>query len=246
MTTGGDIRLSDSDLLAAWEAGLGAAPVARAVAVAARVAPGDERVEDWTIGHRDGLLLDVHAAVFGSAIELVTDCPACREALELTLQTGELRVPSGEAGAEHELTDEASGVRLRFRLPSSADLLAVAAVEDVAAARIALAERCIAVAERSGEPVAPLPESAVAALAARIAELDPQADIDLALACHECGHRWTAPFDVADHVWRRLDARARTLVADIAALAATFGWSEDAILGLSPERRRLYLDLAGA
>jgi hypothetical protein len=239
MTTGGDIRLSERDVLAAWEAGLGAAPVARAVAVAARAAPADERVEDWTIGRRDGLLLDVHAAVFGSAIELVTDCPACGEALELTLQVGDVRVPCGEAGAEHELTDEASGMHVRFRLPSSADLLAVAAVADVAAARIALAERCAAPAEA-------LPESAVAALATRIAELDPQADIDLALSCGQCGHRWTAPFDVADHVWRRLDARARTLVADVAALAASFGWSEDAILDLSPERRRLYLDLAGA
>jgi hypothetical protein len=242
MTTGGDIRLSDGDVLAAWEAAREATPVARALAVAARAAPTGERVEDWTIGSRDGLLLDVHAAVFGRAIELLTDCPACDEVLELALSVPDVRVESGEAGVEHELSDPASGMRLRFRLPSSADLVAVAAVDDAGAARTALADRCVV----GAEPAGPLPESAVATLAARIAELDPQAEIDLALRCGECGHRWTAPFDVADHVWRRLDARARALVAEVAALAAAFGWSEDEILGLSPERRGLYLDLVGA
>jgi hypothetical protein len=86
----------------------------------------------------------------------------------------------------------------------------------------------------------------VAALATRIAELDPQADLHLALACGACEHRWTAPLDVADLVWRRVDARARSLVADVAALAAAFGWTEGEILGLSAERRRVYLDLVGA
>jgi len=231
--------LSDADVLAAWEVGRAAAPVARAVAVAARAAPPGERVEDWTIGRRDGLLLDVHDSLFGGAIELVTDCPACGAALEMTLRVPDVRVGCGKAGAAHELCDPESGIHLRFRLPSSADLLAVAAVEDLAAARQALAQRCVTSA-------GPLPESAVAALAARIAELDPQADIDLALRCGECGERWTAPFDVADHVWRRLDARARALLAEVAALAAAFGWNEDEILGLSAARRRLYLDLVGA
>jgi hypothetical protein len=77
MTAGEDIRLSEMDLLAAWDAGAGTPAVARAVAVAARAAPAGARVDTWTIGRRDGLLLDVHAAVFGSEIELVTACPAC-------------------------------------------------------------------------------------------------------------------------------------------------------------------------
>jgi hypothetical protein len=129
-----------------------------------------------------------------------------------------------------------------FRLPSSADLLAIAAIDDVVEARAALADRCVI----SREPGGVLPEVAVAALAARIAALDSQADLDLALVCGVCEHRWIAPLDVADLVWRRVDARARSLVADVAALAAAFGWTEPEILGLSAERRRVYLDLVGA
>jgi hypothetical protein len=239
MTAGEDIRLSEVDLLAAWEAGAGRPAAARAVAVAQRAAPAGARVDAWTIGRRDGLLLDVHAAMFGSEIELVTACPACEEALELTLAVDEVRSPCGDAAAEHELVDEASGVSVMFRLPSSADLLAASAISDIDEARLALAERCVI----GGSP---LPESAVAALAERCADLDPQAEIELALVCAECGHSWTAPFDVADHVWRRIDARARTLVAEVAALAGAFGWSEADVLGLSADRRRMYLDLAGA
>jgi hypothetical protein len=178
--------------------------------------------------------------VFGNAIELVTACPACDEALELTIAVDDVRSPHGDAGAEHELVAETGGAPIVFRLPSSADLIAVAAIADIGEARMALAQRCV-IAGATG-----LSEAAVAALAARVAELDPQADIELALVCAECGHGWTVPFDVADHVWRRIDARARTLVAEVAALAGAFGWSEAEILGLPADRRRLYLDLVGA
>ncbi len=233
------IRLSELDILAVWQEGAGAPAVVRAVAVASRASSHPEAVSDWSIGRRDALLLDVHAAVFGGGIELVTACPACDEALELTVAVDDVRSPHGDAGAEHELVDEMSGVRVVFRLPSSADLLAVAPIDDIVAARQALAEHCVI-----GD--AALPEGVVAALAARVAELDPQADIQLALVCAECGHGWTVPFDVADHVWRRIDTRARTLVAEVAALASAFGWTEAEILGIPADRRRLYLDLVGA
>jgi hypothetical protein len=239
MTSGPNLRLTDADLLDAWEAGARAAPVERAVAVAARARPSD-RDDEWSVGRRDALLLDVHAAAFGSVVELVTECPACGEALELTLAVDDVRTPCGDASAEHRLT--AGGLRMTFRLPSSADLVAVAAIEDVAEARAALAERCVTSLQLAGA----LPEAAVAALAARMAELDPQADLNLSLVCGSCGHRWTAPLDVADVVWRRVDARARSLVGDVATLAAAFGWTEGEILGLSPDRRRVYLDLVGA
>lgn len=248
MIAGAAIRVSDADVLRAWEAGADATPVERAVAVAARVAPAGAPVGEWTIGRRDGLLLDLQAAAFGREIELVTSCPACGEALELAFDAADVRSAFGEAGVEHELEDPAGGMRLVFRLPSSADLLAVVELADAGAARRALAERCVVRAERDGEPVGAgeLPETALAALAARAAELDPQADLELSLSCAQCGHRWSTPFDVADHVWRSLDARAYALMHEVAALGAAFGWTEAEVLRLPPGRRRRYLELAGA
>jgi hypothetical protein len=239
MTAGRDIRVTDADLLAAWEQSVHATPVERAVAVAALGTTSD-RVGTMSVGRRDALLLDVHDLTFGSDVELVANCPACGEALELSLTVDDVRSPCGDADAEHSLA--AGGVRMVFRLPSSADLMAIATIDDILEARAALAERCVI----SREPSGVLPDTAVEVLAARIAALDSQADLDLALMCGVCEHRWTAPLDVADFVWRRVDARARSLVADVAALAAAFGWTEREILGLSAERRRVYLDLVGA
>ena len=125
MTAGADIRLSDADLLRAWEAGAAATAVERAVAVATCAAPAEERVGEWTIGRRDALLLDIQAAAFGGDIELVTACPACDEALEVAFSAADVRSPCASAGAEHALDDPASGVRIVFRLPTSADLVAV-------------------------------------------------------------------------------------------------------------------------
>lgn len=230
------ISFSELGLLEAWAEGAGTPGVARAVAVAARAAPHPADVSGWTIGRRDALLLEVHAAAFGDVIELVTACPACAEELELSVTVEDVRHPYGDATAEHELVDPVSGARIAFRLPSNADLLAVSSIDDIGAARQALAERCV-----RGDEV--LPETVVAALAASVAELDPQADVQLALVCAGCQHRWTVPFDVAEHVWRRVDSAARTLVAEVAALAGAFGWSEAEILGLPADRRRLYLDL---
>jgi hypothetical protein len=248
MSAGAGIRLSEASLLSAWEAGAGAAPVERALAVAACAAPPGERVEEWTIGRRDGVLLEVHVAALGGRIELVTTCPACDEKLELEIAAADVQSPCGEAGVEHELEDRASGVRLRFRLPSSADLLAVIGLDDVDAARRALAKRCIVGAERDGAPVAvqTLPDTAIGALAGRVAELDPQADVELALSCAECRHEWSTRFDVAEHVWHGVDARAHSLMYQVAALAAAFGWTEAEVLRLPPGRRRRYLELAGA
>ena len=224
-----------------------AAGRARARARGSRRAP-DARIETWTVGRRDAALLDVHGGLFGSEVELVTECPACEAELELAFGVDDIRGACADERALHQVVDPVTGIALEFRVPSSADLLAVVGMSDVAAARAALAERCVARAEADGAPVAPgaLPETALAALAARAAELDAQADVELALACAECEHAWSLPFDVADHVWRRLDARARSIVSDVAELAAAYGWTEPEVLRLSPPRRRLYLDLAGA
>jgi hypothetical protein len=233
-------------VLGAWEAGEAASPVERALAVAERAAPDGEHVAEWSIGRRDALLLDVHDATFGGEIVLVTACPACAEALELAFGAAQIRSPWGAADAVNEL--QAGGVRLTFRLPVSADLLAVADLADAHTARCALVERCVLDARRDGTPVpaGDLPEETVRALAARAARLDPQADIELSLSCAECGHGWSTTFDVAGHVWGVLAARARSLLAEVAALAAAFGWTEHEVLRLPEGRRRRYLDLAGA
>jgi hypothetical protein len=241
-------RLSDPALLAAWEAGAQRNPAERALALAAAGVPAPERqqVGRWSPGQRDALLLELRAATFGDRLDGLVACPACDEQLEVTVHADDLRAEAGDPGAERDLLVDETGHRITFRLPASQDL-AAAAHRPADQALAALVEGCVVDAERGGEPVPArsLPEAAVTALGAAMAGHDPQADIRLACTCPGCGHRWSALFDIGDFLWREVDERARTLLGEVAALAAAFGWNEAEVLELSEHRRRHYLELVG-
>jgi len=76
--------------------------------------------------------------------------------------------------------------------------------------------------------------------------LDPNADLALAVHCPDCGGASGAQLDAGILLWDEIDARARTLLAEVHALASAYGWSEGAILALDPARRASYLALVGA
>jgi hypothetical protein len=139
------------------------------------------------------------------------------------------------------------GYRVEFRLPNSYDLAAIALETDVEQARGQLLARCITqVAYRNHhEPASPdqLPADLIAALAARLAEADPQAEIELALTCENCGANWTALLDIALFLWTEISARVRRLLREVHTLALAYGWREADILALSDARRQLYLEM---
>jgi hypothetical protein len=248
MTGGAGPEISQPVLFDAWEQGLRGTPAERAIGLVAHATAEPAAVDDWTVGQRDACLLDLHEASFGPVIEAVTPCPECSEPQEVTFEVADVRAAFGDAAREHELVHEASGLRVMFRLPSSVDLCEAALADDAHEARCCLLERCVLSAARNSEPVAAcsLPDDAVAALGEQIALHDAQADIELSLSCTECGHSWQVQFDPADYLWRKFDRRVRELLAETAALARAFGWSEGEILALPESRRRHYLDLAGA
>ena len=54
----------------------------------------------------------------------------------------------------------------------------------------------------------------------------------------------SAPLDLTDFLWRRVASEAPQLMAEVAELAAAFGWTEAEVVGLGAARRRVYLELA--
>lgn len=233
--------LSDRDVLEAWERGDGRPPPDRALAVVAQGHPGGEgELAHRPLGMLDADLLATHAATFGERVEGVVSCPACGESLELSLETDDLRAGHADPGAEYSL--DRAGHRVTFRAATAADLRAAARS---GSPREVLVERCVTAAEGDGRAVdaGRLPDEVVSALSERMAAIDPQADLRLALECPDCAHHWSERLDLGDFVWRELEARARRLFLDVARLAAGYGWDEDAILRLSSPRRRVYLDL---
>jgi hypothetical protein len=239
-----DTTLTQAELLSMWECGEGARPSRRALALLSGAAPetAAEGLAEMSVGRRDAALLSLRERLFGSAFTGVTTCPACGEEIEIAFDAEEVRREVGGATSVRIVDGE---YEVEARLPSSADLAAIDAIVDLDAARECLFARCVVQATRGGETIeaGDVPESAVALVARAMAALDPQADVQLALACPSCAHAWREPFDVATFLWSEVSAFARRLLGDVHDLARAYGWSEQAILDLSPARRNAYLEI---
>jgi hypothetical protein len=76
-----------------------------------------------------------------------------------------------------------------------------------------------------------------------MAERDPQAEIELELACPACGSAFSVVFDTATFFLQELDARAKGLMQEVHTLAWHYHWSERDILQMPRQRRARYLEL---
>jgi hypothetical protein len=237
-----------AQLLETWERGLGLPPALRTLTLlgASWRDPTLDRLADLTIGELDRRLLNLREQTFGGCLNGITTCPACSEKLEISLNVADLYVKSSNE-LPASLMFEQSGYRIKFRLPNGSDLLALEQDADITHDRMRLLRRCIlsACRETVEIPAANLPDEIITAIAAKMAEADPQADMLISLRCPQCAHRWHAPLDISSFFWSELDAWAAQLLRDVHAFALAYGWNETDILSLSATRRRLYLEMIG-
>ncbi|MGD8791837.1 MAG: phage baseplate protein [Anaerolineae bacterium] len=244
--------LTAIQLLDTWEQGYARPPARQALLLLAAASPGTplEALARLSIGRRDRRLLRLRAWTFGPRIVARADCPACGERLELDFRVEDL-VADEAAGLDtnpEPLALQMAGYDLRFRLPNSLDLEAVAASGGNGEGRRRLLARCLLEARgEAGEaPAETLPDEVVEAVAARMAAADPQAEVELALSCPACDHRWQAVFDISAFFWEEVEAWAQRTLREVHALAGAYGWRETDILALSAWRRQAYLEMIGA
>ena len=76
-----------------------------------------------------------------------------------------------------------------------------------------------------------------------MAQADPQADVQLALSCPVCGHKWQTAFDIVSFFWSEINAWAARILREVHILAWGYGWREADILALRPWRREVYLEM---
>ncbi|HSB09201.1 MAG TPA: phage baseplate protein, partial [Blastocatellia bacterium] len=219
--------LSASELLNAWEKSLSEPPSTRALALLSAacsdVAP--QALARLSIGQRDARLLTLREWAFGAQLDSVANCPNCGEQLEWTLDAAELRT-APQAEPVGELSLDVDEYHVRFRLPDSLDVAAVADFKDLISARRALFERCILAASRNGQQItaAELPEFVREALVKQMSQADPQADTRLDLTCPACSHCWQPVFDIESFFWSEINAWARRLLQEVHTLANAYGW----------------------
>lgn len=211
---------------------------------AASVESSIDVVAGLSIGARDQSLLTLREWTFGSQLASVANCSACGERLEWTVDTAHLRASQAPA-LPGDISFEADGYSISFRVPNSLDLGAVADTEDAALASRVLLERCVIAAQHDGREITAghLPDSVAEIIAQRMAEADPQGDIQIDLACPTCGHRWRALFDIESFFWSEINAWAQRVLSEVHLLACAYGWRESDILSLTPWRRQFYLGL---
>jgi uncharacterized protein (UPF0212 family) len=198
------------------------------------------------LGRRDALLLELRERLFGTAIDVVATCPQCAATVEATFRCDDLLLTSpGTEAATLEHVSPVDGVRMQFRLPDSNDLLALEHCDDADEARQLLLERCVLAASDAGEArdVRSLSPPLQTEIAQAMAQADPQADLQLAFRCPDCGHDWQPVFDIARFLWQELHAWALRMLRDVDTLACAYHWREADILSLSPHRRQAYLEL---
>jgi hypothetical protein len=232
--------LNATQLLALWDAGQTRHPIDRALLALALAMPEEapDQLADRPVGWREASLLALRNATFGNSLDGYAPCPACGSLMEFRIDGAallhELPVPAADALIECD--------GHQWRLPSSRDQAMIVNASDPEAAVQRLLERCRLAGKHVGGAVTP---SDLAELEARMEALDPAANISLAMRCNDCGHVWDAMLDVGCCFWDELGTRARQLLEAVNRLASAYGWSESAILALSPARRAAYLQMIG-
>ena len=239
--------LASPDLLNAWEQGLGRGAAERAL-ILLRLAAGEEASQKdparWPIGQRDACLLDLRESVFGQEVDGIASCPECGARQEFRMPVSQLRVAGPEHGADLALVR--GDYQVDFRLPDSLDLCELEAASGAGGdLSLRLLQSCVTNVTAGDQPVAvaDLPAELVQQISARMAQADPQADINLSLLCPDCSHQWSEPFDIASFLWTELSAWASRTLFEVHQLAAAYGWSEAESLSMSPRRRGFYLEM---
>jgi len=240
--------LSAAELLTVWERGLAQSWVQRPLSLLEIACPeqSTDELAQLSIGQRDSRLLTLREQTLGAQIVSKEMCKKCGEWVEMKFEISDIRLLP-EAEASEELSLEQDGYEVTFRLPNSVDLAENSAISNVEAVTARLLSQCVVSVRHGGESVdiEQLPPEVEQALLAQMEEADPQANVQLAIACPACGHEWQSMFDIVSFFWHELDVWARRLLGEVHVLALAYGWCEADILAMSAQRRQLYLEMIG-
>lgn len=238
--------LPAAELLEAWERGWSESPPARALTLLERACPDFESdaLARLSIGQRDALLLALRESTFGSSVTALATCPECSEQLEFSFGIEDIRVPGVSLEPVEPISLEAEGLRLRFRLPDTRDLLMIAPAGDEQRLRAQLIDRCLLSAQTfGGQPPREIPETLLLKMEEEMSKRDSQASIEMALDCASCHASWSAPFDILAFFWSELSAWAQRVLNEVHMLASRYGWREADILAMNATRRNIYLNM---
>ena len=241
--------LSAQEILSIWDVAQHQHPVQLALTILSMVLPelSPDELLHLSIGQRDAYLLAVREKTFGSRFASYAECPHCHERLEFSFNVADIQAQDMPDGKQQHLEHAVSieGYELRFRLPNSLDLAAIAHCRELAVAHTLLLQRCIEHIEQDGVvvPLEDVPEAVTSGLTKSMTRCDPLAEVLFNLSCPVCKQEWSILFDILAFLWTEISVQAKRLLLEVHTLARAYGWREADILSLSVTRRQFYLEM---
>lgn len=236
--------LSGELLLSAWERGEVEHDVDRALTLLELSTPelDREQLAELSIADRNALLLRLRAITFGPTLSGYANCSDCGMPMEFTLPVAGLlaRTEQQLPAASREWTEDAQTFRLRP--VNSGDLLATLSAPDGERAEELLVSRCLTTSEARPESSTLLSPS----VRRQFEEVNGAAEIVCGLDCPGCSKHETLDLDIVRFLWTEVRRAALRLLGEIHELACAYGWSEKAIVSMSPSRRHAYREMLNA
>lgn len=228
------------------------APVPALLGLAARVTRTAAGAEvDWAglpASDLDAVALTIRQAWLGDTISTDAWCPGptCGERVDVAFGIGDylrhhsprrprgVKKHSGVAGTNGGVTGwfTLTGTDVRFRVPVVGDVLAA---QQTGQPHTDLLSRCVEVTDLSAA-VARRLDRALSALAPSLADL-------VGGDCPACGQQVTLRFDPVGYTLAELRDAFAGVVWQTHAIAAAYGWPEEAILALPRRRRARYASI---
>jgi hypothetical protein len=230
-------------LLTAWDRCAGEHDLNRAVTMLALALPANsrEQLAALPLAERNLLLLRLHEVSFGPRLRGFAACSHCGEPLEFVLAAGSLaeHLEARRAQGTGESDPAAAGIHMRP--VSTRDLLATLDETDVAQAQDRLLALGIGAEAAVGGTLRTQP-----GVVAAFERINITAELTCTIACPACASAEILDLDLARFLWLEVRHAARRLMDEVDALAGAYGWSERAIVRMSPQRRGAYLEMLNA
>lgn len=232
---------SAADCVSLWERGVRLRPIDRGLLLVAQAYPQIDPacLADISVGFINRALLQLRVALFGSHLDATMQCPECSGKLDLALELAPLLA---QLQAERNLlfTPILELQGQRYRPPTSRDLASVSHASQSAsqgAPGLALLNRCCIDGGASNNDT----QAQLEQVADGLEQLDPALDIRFDLMCDHCNQPVQFGFDVGEYLWLEFETWVRQLLEQVHLLASTYSWSEQAILGMTQQRRNYYV-----
>jgi hypothetical protein len=206
-------------------------------------AAGPGEAETLSLSNIDQILAEIYRHLYGDGVEAQVSCSACGLAWSLSFTVTDL-IESISSRSDEDLALLArvdgpgeQGVYSldgsRFRLPTGADLAAVA---DLGSGEVERALRARCVLDQD-------PGHADQMLDRAMSLIGPTLDMELEAACPECGAEQDVPFRMDEFLIAALRRESALLTREVHELARAYRWSRREILEIPRAERRQYAGL---